>query len=438
MKILNQPIATITFKDVVDFCQEGNVEGVQVDYKTQLPKRGLSKHFASFSNTRGGLIILGVAENSSGKPEVFEGLKLDTKLVDQIHQFATSVEPRPSYDVSVTNEISGKSFILIRIYEGTETPYYVQNDPNIYIRTGNITDPIDIANPKVVEGLFEKRSLARIARKNSINRTIEVYKSALERAEKERLRLIAEEKENYQILLGQAKLKGEPIGQFKSKIFQESLGNKTSMFTLLLQPYNPSRPFLALNDIKLKVDNVRVKTSDGDFPDLNLKPIQDGIIHFFWNQNDGGIECQQIYSNGLIFHSEDVLRIDEDGRKIYLSSLVFRMLRFLKFASGFYTSFPYQGVLSGYIKLEGANDTNIIRIEPRGHFASYWDEGNQTPVMKHYIWNLDLDTSVLFDDLSRQNFLISKIQEIYWSLGYENPNENLIKDFFKENGWLIE
>ena len=152
MDILNKPINSFSFEDVSSFCQQGHIEGIQLDYKRDLPPKGLAKHFAAFSNTRGGVMIIGVEEDKkSSKPATWKGVKNSGKLVDRIHQYASSVEPIPSYEVHVTNEKRGNVFILIRIFEGDRTPYYVQNDSNLWVRTGNIRNPIDIASPDYTE-----------------------------------------------------------------------------------------------------------------------------------------------------------------------------------------------------------------------------------------------------------------------------------------------
>src|SRR5918998_3340839 len=196
MKILNTPIHELTFNDVVAFCAQKHVEGIQIDYKQGIPPKGLAKQFAAFSNTRGGVIIVGVEEDSkTGVPLKWEGIQNQGKLIDRVHQFAANVEPIPDYDVRVTNESNGKVFLLIRIFEGDSTPYYVQNDFNDYVRTGNITNLIDIASPEPLSLLFGKREQASRARNVFIDRADDVYDAALSRAERERLTFIASEKE---------------------------------------------------------------------------------------------------------------------------------------------------------------------------------------------------------------------------------------------------
>lgn len=151
MDILNRSIQNFTFSDIANFCGQGIIEGIQLDYKKEVPK-DLAKHFAAFSNTRGGIIIIGVEEDpKTGRPIACNGVVYDAKIVDRIHQFASNVDPIPNYQLETTNAgPNGNVFILVRIFEGDRTPYYVQNDANLWIRTGNVSTPINIASPKEV------------------------------------------------------------------------------------------------------------------------------------------------------------------------------------------------------------------------------------------------------------------------------------------------
>jgi hypothetical protein len=309
MELLSRPINSFTFEDIVEFCRQGYIEGYQLDYKKELPSKGLAKHFAAFSNSRGGVIIIGVEEDKTGKPAGDEGIAFDGKLVDKIHQYATSVDPRPLYDLHVTNVVKGKVFILVRIYEGDRTPYYVHNEANIYIRSGNITDPISLASPEAVELLVGKKDKARLARENYIRIAKENYEAGLKAEEKKRLKLIAEEKAKTQ--------EGQPL---QSQYYQKPLGSEVSMLTILLQPYYPQKALCTPRDIKANIEQIRYHKDGIDFPDLNQKPIQEGVFRFEHNY-DGGLSCQQVFSTGLLYLAKDVLRQDASRRHIYIETI---------------------------------------------------------------------------------------------------------------------
>jgi len=188
MKLLNQDFTTITFDDIVAHCREKHPEGVQLDYKESYPQSDLSKLFVAFSNKQGGLIIIGVKENrTTGIPETWRGIGIDAKLVERVHQQALSVTPMPSYQVRMTDEKKGMVFLLIRIDEGDSTPYFVKNDSNVWVRTGNIRNPVDIAEPEWLELLYKKRSRADKARKNYLSQAETVFDSGLVLEEKKRI-----------------------------------------------------------------------------------------------------------------------------------------------------------------------------------------------------------------------------------------------------------
>ena len=96
MIVLNKDVEKITFEEVEDFCIEKRPEGVEIDYKKDLTSKqdGLTKHFASFANTRGGVIIIGIEENpTTYTPLKWEGIdeNLVGKYKDKIHSWAKNV-----------------------------------------------------------------------------------------------------------------------------------------------------------------------------------------------------------------------------------------------------------------------------------------------------------------------------------------------------------
>ena len=95
MDLLAQDFGSITCQDVVEFCNQQIVENTELDYKMVIP-RDLTKHFSAMSNRYGGLIIVGVGEDSqTGLPTTYEGIVNDGKQIDRVHQFANNVRPLP-------------------------------------------------------------------------------------------------------------------------------------------------------------------------------------------------------------------------------------------------------------------------------------------------------------------------------------------------------
>src|SRR3989344_77851 len=118
--LLRKNLRSITFDDVVAFLEGGVPEGINIDYKQELNSNSLKKHFAAFSNKYGDIIIVRVAEDKkTGLPVNIKGIDVNAKMVEQINQIASNIDPLPNYEVFKI-ENSGKGFILIRISEGSE------------------------------------------------------------------------------------------------------------------------------------------------------------------------------------------------------------------------------------------------------------------------------------------------------------------------------
>ncbi|MCX6706470.1 MAG: ATP-binding protein, partial [Candidatus Woesebacteria bacterium] len=324
-------------------CGEKNKEGIQLDYKRDLPSN-LPKHIVAFANTRGGIIIIGVEEDKkTGVPVKWEGIKSDAKLIEKIWQLISNITPLPGCEVWMTDSKADMSFILIRILEGSQTPYYAFNDSNLWVRTGNVSNPIDIASPDYAQLLFKNKESAKLARDQYVSQANNLFEFSLKNADRERKLLISEERTDYE----RRKSQGDPqvfaddlAGGFKSKLYPKNLGSEASMCTILVQPFYPSKALLSPSEIKEQIISIRDlnKTPEMYFPDLNMKPVPQGLMDFEWGHADGNIDCHQIYSAGLIYSSEDVLRVDrESGNKlIYLAHIMSRLFQVLKAASNFY------------------------------------------------------------------------------------------------------
>ena len=440
MNIFKDNIKDVTFKDVVAFCKEENKEGIQLDYKRDLPT-DISKRIVAFANTRGGLIIVGVEEDKkTGIPVKWDGIKSDAKLVERIWQLISNIHPLPSCEVYMTNPKSDKSFLLIRILEGSQTPYFVYNDNNLWVRTGNISNPIDIASPDYAQLLFKKRESAIIARNQYISQAKTLFDFSLKNADRERKSLISEEHAEYE----RKRAQGDPqalmtdmAGGFKSRFYQKNLGSEASMNTILIQPFYPSKALLSPFEIKEQIINIRdlKKTTNMYFPDLNMKPAPQGLISFEWGQDDGRIDCHQIYSTGLIYSSQDVLSVDRDsGNKlIYISHIVSRLFQVLKAASNFYQLANYKGGLEGYVEVEGTENISLV-----GFQRQFFGRENRGLLPGYKLDFFELDTAKIDDSESFQEFYISYVKDLFWSFGYANLHEDVVKGFLKEMGWLIE
>ncbi len=418
MNILRKSASEISFSEVVEFCKEAHGEGVQIDYKMDFPSNGFSKHFAAFSNTRGGIIIVGIEEDrKSGIPVSWKGVAKDAKQIEKIHQAASNVEPIPSYEVHATDEVDGKCFVLIRINEGDKTPYYVQNDSNVWVRTGNISNPIGIASPDGLELLFGKRDKSEKARNLYLKISNEVYSVGLERAEKERQRSIQVAKEK---------------GESGDSYYQHKLGADIVICTVVVQPHFPHKAVANPREIKASLSDLRSSYGNREFPDLNFRETMPGGLFHFEHYDNGYIECQQVFGCGLVRNDLDVLQVDQNGKRtVHIGYIIGTTLKLLRFSKSLYEKFGYRGSLDGYISLRGMKDVYVSVLKPAG-----WDfhRDDKMSPFEEYRWELLLDTNILKNKEGFKSYCYSLIKEIYWSLGYEDVSEKIIDTFLEQNG----
>lgn len=413
MNLLNEELKKIKFEDVVDFCSENVKEGFQLDYKREVPK-DLSKLTAAFANSRGGLIIIGIEEDKdTGVPIKFEGIERASKEMERVNQMVANVDPLPIYDISMTNEKNNKSFILLRIFEGSIPPYYAANDSTIWVRTGDVRTPIKIASKEYAERLSKKRDKAKEKFDRAIVISKEIYLSQLRAGEKERKEKIKR----------------------AEKTLEVTLGTNVSMLKQIIMPIPPDKELMAVEEIKSNIEKFRVTRPDSinDFPPLDLSPIPGGLGRFRWTDL-GTIYTQNIFPNGVLLDSRDVLRCEQDGsKKIWIGQLGVYIFCFLKQARNFYKEVSYQGALDGVIQLDNLEDVNAHPIVP-SRWSLHIDR--KTSLLKVGEWPLRMDTVILNDQEKFMEFYYQILKKISWDFGYgpETFKKDLFDDYLSENG----
>jgi hypothetical protein len=159
-------LSKVSAEDVAQFlCLDSSdpkarpAEGVRFDFKRDLPQ-DLGDTVAAFSNTYGGLILLGV-DSLPGQKNV-PGSLLGTSLGNDpkarvTDKILATVHPRPNFEVHVTPAHSpGECVALIRVREGTFPPYEFSQGATIKIPV-RIEDSDRQASVRDMENLFRRR-----------------------------------------------------------------------------------------------------------------------------------------------------------------------------------------------------------------------------------------------------------------------------------------
>lgn len=167
----------ITFSDIKAFCDEYN-EGVRVEYKQEI--RHIPKIVSSFANTQGGIFIIGVeTDNETNKVVAIDGISNLGGLEEQIMQSALiGIYPGVQPEV-IIREIpdTDNVVVIVRVAESPQAPHAIQNSTRVYIRTGSITQPYELAEIDRIEYLLKRREKPQITTQQIIDRTEERIKS---------------------------------------------------------------------------------------------------------------------------------------------------------------------------------------------------------------------------------------------------------------------
>src|SRR5689334_21206073 len=142
------PIDNLTWQDVNNFCQARPREGLILDYKLDFPRR-LDKTIASFANTYGGHILIGVDETATGEPVLpVAGIQLQEGLRERVIAIALDAIYPPVYpQVRVVEFRSSdaaaapdRAVIVIRVHESEAAAHAVDGGRSVYLRVDNISD----------------------------------------------------------------------------------------------------------------------------------------------------------------------------------------------------------------------------------------------------------------------------------------------------------
>jgi hypothetical protein len=123
-------------------------EDLFVERKREPPSgSGLGAAVASFANMMGGWLILGIDEHRSGKSltgTTAVGFDFETNVDPQSHlgqKLRSQVDPLPPF-VADRREVDGKTVIVIRVFESSDTPHVVTDTGAIYVRTSSGKTPV--------------------------------------------------------------------------------------------------------------------------------------------------------------------------------------------------------------------------------------------------------------------------------------------------------
>lgn len=172
MSLFTRPLSEITFVDVQNFCTNYR-EGVRVEYKGEYPE--LPKTISAFANTMGGILLVGVKAKDGIALMPIIGIQKEIGIEERITQSSiTGIYPPVLPDIRVIDvpNQTDKVVVIIRVNESLDAPHAIQNSTRVYIRTGSISQPYELAEIDRIEFLLKRRENS-IQKKNDILRSAE-------------------------------------------------------------------------------------------------------------------------------------------------------------------------------------------------------------------------------------------------------------------------
>jgi len=381
-----KPIDKIEFNDVVNFCIQGIKENIYLDYKKDFPKK-LEKTISSFANTFGGMIIIGIDEDNNSKPKPpFEGIDFEPKLEDKITNIIIdNINPPIFPEIQIVPEINNKTFVIIIVEQSEETPHRIDNDKNAYIRTGNISNPIDLATGKQLKWL-ENRRKKSIEFREYLKKRSEYRKDNLNEHTFERFNKIE--------------------------------------FSLSFCPLYPNRQLIEKEKIGKKFQNVLIeKTSKEQFPFVSgqtFKPVQNGLYRNF-NSNYNYIYTE-FNTFGLFYHCQSLESVGNN--RVLKLELIFRIIQnSFDIIRNFYDNIGYFGFVEVSISIRKLKGCQIIPLNEDVDFLEF-DESHFNLEDK-LNWLINFNQVKMRDNTLFYKTLRDLFSDISWSFGFgiEKYNE---------------
>jgi hypothetical protein len=343
MSLFTKAITIIAIEDIEAFCAQGFGEGIRIEYKKDFSgknaNRQIAKEIASFANTYGGLLLVGV-EEKDGKPVLpLCGIDYFPGIEEKVSSIAfANINPPvfPEIRICRFNDNPAKAVVLMRVQESDHTPHRIEQDTQVYVRVASQAEPV-LAPFEQVIWLLNRREKAKANRA-----------TLLERANR---RFVD-------------RYSSEPIE-----------GSNMSLMTPLpatrintIIPLYPERQIIEYQNLGACVNRIVAETPCR-FP-IDIGPpvsVHESII-YSKRIAETDMRHAEINKYGLIFSRESYLedRTEALRGKVALHLTLQTLCNRLVFASSFYRETGYWGLLRIHINFDGVKGKPVC-WGPTGH-----------------------------------------------------------------------
>lgn len=325
MNLFTKPITEIQFEDIENFCKERIPEGIKVEYKSDFPNnKKLAKVVASFANTYGGIVLIGVNESDSKPILPIKGIDYFKGIYEKINSICLkSIEPPvfPEIQICPIPEKSNKVVVIIRVEESDETPHRVEHNTKVYIRMAGQSEPV-LAPFEEIEWLMHRREKAI---------------------------------QNKERLLARAEL----------RFREQPLFEKFAAFKKMhLIPLYPSKVLVDIDNLDIAIKNARLRLQGEEFP-FNLtswKSLNESIIfEETIESTEPFLAHLEINQFGLIWYKESFREdcLPEHRGKIHVLYVLEQLIKMVQFGLKLYKELGFWGALEINLTLEGVKNRRL-------------------------------------------------------------------------------
>lgn len=406
----SKPLEELGHSDVEAFCKRGVAENIYLDYKQEIKADKLSQSIASFANTKGGILLIGVGENKDTKlPDRWDGIDDSGTLSETLNQIIANVTPIPTCRfVVVPHKTKSKSFVVIITEEGASAPYFTVHKPVVYVRTGDVSTPIAPSDRTTLLELSERGKIADAKIQSSLDLAKLIFDERYERAKN------AYETEQERLN------PSSPMAQLMKPIDLTNEYDAPHVISSVI-PRNPYE----LTDHKTLLNKqieFRYNNKSTTVPASTLEPVRYGLATSSYDNHKQAFNVPQrkvrytyISKYGLLQLRRE-LNGAEDGRQIHnLFNALYNVAYTLCLSSTYYARFNYSGSLRLIVELDYL-DKEVSMLGSQNIMS----DPRETDIdLTSYDWTVDFSTHDLNTD-GVKKILTELFTSIYLDLGFQD------------------
>lgn len=395
--IYTAPIESITWQAVEDFLAQRVKEGSTLDYKSNWPDN-LERTIAAMANTLGGAVLIGVEEAIDGSPKVPPvGVEFVRGMEERVTNIVLSNITPPLFPAVAVcpNATRDRAVMVIRVPQSHQTPHAIMGNRRVYVRTGNVSKPEELATVGEIEWLREHRAKALTLRDTT-------YRSAIDRSD---------------ILMGYTRRGDSGIRMV--------VPGRMPYLLICAAPYYPREPLITPPNLRPMVREIRIKEYYGtaqEFPigGDSVKLLQDGIYMLAKAEGETGkrFYYTEFSAIGQVFFRQ-MLTYEGNTQKLLRASEIFaRLDQFLRLAKNYLGRLGFQGLVWFNVLMGSLADTTLGTWELNDQVYTSGPCDDEA---------ITFETSLSMADWDSQSKLamVEAAEKIAWAYDWELPPQQV-------------